>query len=56
MVRTAMFLDQLFPNVDTTEFVGTVWLTVEVGEIAAIAIEQGSDAVEFTTLQVTVLE
>lgn len=56
MVRTAMFLDQIFPNVNTTEFFGTVWLTVEVGEIAAIAIEQGSDPGEFTTLQVTVLE
>ncbi len=56
MARTARFLDELFPGFDTTDFRGTVCLTAETGKIAVIAIEQGSGAGEFTTLQVTVVE
>mgnify|MGYP001440046882 CR=1 FL=1 len=56
MARTAMFLDELFPGVDTTGFRGTVFLTAETGKIAVIAIELGSGSGEFTTLQVTVVE
>lgn len=56
MARKAMFLDELFPGVDTTSFRGTVFLTAESGKIAVMAIELGSESGEFTTLEVTVVE
>ena len=56
MASTARFIDQLFPEVDTSEFQGTVCVRAEEGSVAVIAIEQGSSPGEFTTLPVTVVE
>ena len=55
MASTARFIDQLFPEVDTAGFQGTVCVRSPDGLVAVIAIEQGSAAGEFTTLQVTVV-
>ena len=56
MASTARFIDQLFPEVDTEGFQGTVCVKAQGGSVAVVAIEQGSTPGEFTTLQVTVVE
>ena len=55
MARIAEFVDQLFPAADTDGFRGTVCVDAD-GKVGVIAIEQGTGAGEFTTLQVTVVE
>ena len=49
----ARFLDQLFPEADTAEFEGTLTVTAQGGQIAATALELGTEAGQFTTLPVT---
>ena len=52
----AKFIDELFPEVDTDDFVGTVVVQASGGEIVATALELGDDPGQFTTLPVTPLE
>ena len=56
MARIAEFIDTLFPGTDTKEFRGSVCMETDGGQVAVIAIEQGTGVGEFTTLQVTVVE
>lgn len=50
----AQFISQLFPDVDTSNFSGSLILEASDGlEIATVAIEMGNDPGEFTTLPVT---
>ena len=55
MARIAEFVNQLFPGANTTGFRGTVSVDAD-GKVSVIAIEQGTEEGEFTTLQVTVVE
>ena len=55
MERIAEFVDELFPGADTDGFRGKVCVDAD-GKVGVIAIEQGTGAGEFTTLQVTVVE
>ncbi len=52
----ARFIDGLFPEVDTTDFVGTVVVEVIDGQVTATALELGRQPGQFTTLPVTPLE
>ena len=52
----AKFIDELFPEVDTDDFVGTVVVQASGGEIVATALELGDEPGQFTTLPVTPLE
>ena len=56
MVRIAKFINTLFPVTDTNGFRGSVCIETDGGQVAVIAIEQGTGVGEFTTLQVTVVE
>ncbi len=49
----AQFIDELFPNADTSAFSGTLTIQVEVGTATATALELGRTPGEFTTLPVT---
>lgn len=51
----ALFVEELFPSVDTHEFQGTLTVTADGGKVAATAIQIGSAAGQFTTLPVTPL-
>jgi hypothetical protein len=51
----ARFIHELFPNANTADFVGTMTLVSQGGEIAAMAIELGARPGEFTTLPVAAL-
>jgi len=53
--QTQKFIDEFFPNADTDDFVGTMVVEVEGGKVAALALEQGVNPGEFTTLPVTPL-
>ncbi|MBI2823049.1 MAG: hypothetical protein HYX74_12570 [Acidobacteria bacterium] len=52
--HVARFLDELFPRADTTNFQGTLVVTVRTagGRVAATAIQLGASPGEFTTLPV----
>jgi len=52
----ANFLEELFPEADTQDFQGTICIRSSDGRLAVVAIELGSEAGEFTTLPVTVLD
>ncbi len=53
----ALFIDELFPNVDTDDFNGTLIVEVDDGKkAAATALELGSEPGEFTSLPVQPLE
>ena len=52
----ARFIDELFPDVDTSDFQGTLTVTSSDGTISATAIQLGSRPGEFTTLPVTALQ
>ena len=52
----ASFLEELFPDADTQDFQGTICVRTSNGRLAVVAIELGSEAGEFTTLPVTVLD
>lgn len=54
--HVARFISELFPEAETEDFLGTVTATITGGEIAATAIELGTQEGEFTTLPVTPLE
>ena len=56
MARIAEFINTLFPVTDTNGFRGSVCIETDGGQVAVIAIEQGTGVGEFTTLQVTVVE
>lgn len=49
----ARFLDELFPEANTQNFLGTISVEVTGGMVAATALELGSKPGEFTTLPVT---
>ncbi|HEY3131454.1 MAG TPA: BACON domain-containing protein [Acidobacteriota bacterium] len=49
----AQFIDELFPNVLTGDFEGTLLAQASGGKIAATALELGPQAGQFTTLPVT---
>ncbi len=51
----ARFLDELFPDTNTDDFEGTLVVEVTDGRVAAIALELGTQAGQFTTLPVTPL-
>ena len=51
----ARFLDELFPETNTDDFEGTLVVEVSDGRVAAIALELGTQAGQFTTLPVTPL-
>ena len=52
----ARYIDELFPGVDTRDFVGTLEGKVEgEGEVAATALELGPEPGQFTTLSVSPL-
>jgi len=54
--HTARFLEELFPNADTGEFLGTVTVTAEGGTIVGTAIQVGLGEGRLTaTLPVTPL-
>jgi hypothetical protein len=53
--HTARFLEQLFPDAATGEFVGTLTVTAEGGTILGTAIQLGLEAGRLTTLPVTPL-
>lgn len=52
----AKFIDELFPEADTSDFTGTLTVTAEGGTIAATAIELGNQPGQFTTLPVNALQ
>ncbi len=52
----AKFIDELFPEADTDDFVGTLVVQASGGEIVATALELGDEPGQFTTLPVTPLE
>ncbi len=54
--QLARFLEQLFPEADTQNFQGTICVRSSNGRLAVVAIELGSEAGEFTTLPVTILD
>ncbi|MEJ2076559.1 MAG: DUF5719 family protein [Acidobacteriota bacterium] len=49
----AKFINELFPEADTTDFSGTLIVEVQGGKVVATALETGATAGEFTTLPVT---
>ncbi|HEV8130147.1 MAG TPA: hypothetical protein VGQ81_02770 [Acidobacteriota bacterium] len=51
----ARFIDQIFTNVNTDDFEGTLVVRVTGGQVAATALELGSLPGQFTTLPVTAL-
>jgi len=53
--QVARFIEELFPNADTSEFKGTLTVVAETGSIAATALQTGSKPGEFTTMPVAVL-
>jgi hypothetical protein len=54
--RIARFINELFPDADTTDFKGSVVITTDVGAFAAAALEQlGGNSTLFTSLPVTPL-
>ena len=53
--HVARFIEELFPDADTSEFEGTLTVTAKKGTIAGTAIQVGSKPGEFTTLPVTPL-
>ena len=52
----AKFIDELFPEVDTGDFLGTLVVQASGGEIVATALELGDEPGQFTTLPVTPLQ
>ena len=52
----ARFLEELFPEAATQDFEGTICVRSSNGRLAVVAIELGSEAGEFTTLPVTILD
>ena len=52
----AKFINELFPEADTDDFVGTLVVQASGGEIVATALELGEEPGQFTTLPVTPLE
>ena len=52
----AKFINELFPDADTDDFVGTLVVQASGGEIVATALELGEEPGQFTTLPVTPLE
>ncbi len=50
--RVALFIDQLFPAVDTSVFTGSLLCRTKSGSFSAIAFELGRNPGEFTTLPV----
>lgn len=53
--HVAQFIDELFGAAETDNFEGVLIATVNSGQVAATALEQGSGAGEFTALPVTPL-
>jgi hypothetical protein len=51
----AAFIDELFLTADLADFNGNLIVQVQGGEVAATALELGSQAGQFTTLPVTPL-
>jgi hypothetical protein len=56
MGHQARYIHELFPEADTDNFAGTLVVSVEGGQVAAMAIEMGSEAGQFTTLPVMPLD
>ena len=54
--RLAQFIDEIFPDANTTDFVGTISVRAENGTVVVIALEMGSEAGEFTTLPVSPIQ
>jgi hypothetical protein len=54
--REALFISEIFKNADTIDFTGEVMLEAEDGKFAALALELGTNAGEFTILPVNPLE
>ncbi|UCF38019.1 MAG: hypothetical protein JSU96_03930, partial [Acidobacteriota bacterium] len=52
----ARFLHELFPEVGTADFLGTVTVQVDGGRAAAVALELGENIGEFTSFPVTPIE
>ena len=52
----AQFIDELFPEAETDDFLGTLVVEVTGGEIVATVLELGGEPGQFTTLPVTPLE
>lgn len=48
--RKAQFINEIFPDADTAVFVGSVTLETDSGPFAAVALELGQNAGEFTVL------
>lgn len=53
--RIALFVDELFPDLDLSEFAGTLTIEASGGSFSAIALELGNEAGEFTSLPVSPL-
>jgi len=51
--RIAQFINELFQNLNTSNFLGTVEISTGEGSFSAISLELGSDAGLFTSLPVT---
>ena len=53
--RMSTFIEELFPDADTTEFKGTLTIRTDQGQVAVIALELGG-AGELTALPVSPIE
>lgn len=51
--RIAQFVNELFPNLNTANLLGTVEISTQEGSFSAISLELGSNAGQFTSLPVT---
>ncbi|HSR54247.1 MAG TPA: hypothetical protein VLV83_25765 [Acidobacteriota bacterium] len=54
--RVAMFISELFPEAQTSEFGGTLCIQASQGKLAAVALELGAAPGQFTTLPVSTLD
>ena len=54
--RLAQFIDEIFPDADTTDFMGTISVRADNGTVVVIAMEMGSEAGEFTALPVSPIQ
>ena len=54
--RLAQFIDEIFPDADTTDFVGTISVRADNGTVVVIAVEMGSEAGELTALPVSPIQ
>ncbi len=54
--RLAKFIDEIFPDANTTDFVGTISVRANNGTVVVIALELGSEAGELTALPVSPIQ